>query len=145
MKIKSILLQLLLALIFAVIFRFIYFFVFDVFSFLGWGVMTIIFSLTLLALILFHWITNIFSPALSVISFVINFLIWVAEQVCFEKYFNQTFLYRDEETKFIFVFLFASFLFSLNKILIDFIFIKLGLKPTKNMMFENLIQKLKKK
>jgi hypothetical protein len=104
---------------------------------IGWHFLTVFYILILIGLISFYWLTSYTNIWLTILSFILNFIIWVTEQVNFEKLFHDTFFY--EENKFRYgVIVLGGILWTFNKLIIDRIFVLCKL----DLSLKNRIEKL---
>ena len=71
----------------------------------------------------FYFLTTFFNVGLTVISFVLNFILWVAEQVNLESTFHDSIVYQLNDRGFT-VCLLGGFLWATNKLILDWVFIK---------------------
>lgn len=107
---------------------------------IGYGFLTVFYVAILLGLIVFYFATTFLNGWQTVFSFVVNFIAWVAEQVNLENALHDRFIYRFKDDGFS-VFNLGGLLWTTNKILIDFIFIRQGNKVSRSRSrVENLIK-----
>ncbi len=114
-----------------------------IFSFLGYGVLLFAYIFILTGLIVFYRLTSILTIGWTVLSFIINFILWTAEQVLIEKKLHDTILYQEDGIAQVFVLTLGALLFAFNKILIDLILISVGVNCKKEMRIERIIKKIK--
>lgn len=88
---------------------------------IGWHFMTVIYVTILLSQITFYYLTTNFKLGWTVLSFVLNFILWTFEQVIIEKIFHDSFIYQRENWK-IGAYILGGLLWVTNKILIDHLF-----------------------
>lgn len=88
---------------------------------IGWHFLTVIYLTIFILQITFYYLTTNFKFGWTVLSFVINFIIWTIEQVVIEKNFHDSFIYQDENWK-IGSYVLGGLLWVTNKILIDQLF-----------------------
>ena len=74
-------------------------------------------------LIFFYLLTTQYEIGLTVLSFLLNLIFWIIEQVVIEEHFHNSFLYQDENAGAVFVLLLGTFLWTVNKIALDIIFL----------------------
>ena len=74
-------------------------------------------------LIFFYLLTTQYKIGLTVLSFLLNLIVWITEQVVIENHFHNSFLYQNENTGAIFVLVLGVFLWTVNKIVFDAIFL----------------------
>ena len=72
-------------------------------------------------LLLYYHLTNLHKFSLTILSFFLNFIVWTAEQVNLESEFHHTSFYQSGDNGFL-VILLGGFLWTTNKIILDFIF-----------------------
>lgn len=88
---------------------------------IGWHFLTVIYLTIFILQITFYYLTTNFKFGLTVLSFVLNFILWTIEQVVIEKNFHDSFIYQSENWK-IATYVLSGFLWVTNKILIDQLF-----------------------
>jgi len=127
---KTILLHLGLASAFSFLIAAFYLTIF-IFPDFGWYLLAVLYILIILAQILFYLLTTYTNAWLTILSFILNFLLWVTEQVNFESNFHDTFFYQNENFRCIIIIL-SGLLWGINKILLDriFIFLKVNTRLT---------------
>ncbi len=136
-------LQYLLSFVLAILIYFSTFFIEDIFPDIGYQILTYAYISILLGLILYYFLTTYLKIGLTILSFILNFIIWVAEQVNLEKEFHNTFFYQNDDAK-IFVVLLGGFLWTTNKLLIDTLYIKLKAYVRPLSKLDNLFKKVRK-
>lgn len=85
---------------------------------IGWHFLTVAYGLIFILQVLYYYLTSIFNIVLSIVSFIMNFLLWIIEQVQLEKVLHDSPFYQGENYK-IGVFILGGFLWATNKMLID--------------------------
>lgn len=114
----------------------------SLFSFLGYG--AFIFSYLLIGggLILFYKLTSVFIEKKWIfISFGINFIFWITEQILIEKEFSKTIFYQDEKISAMFVLSLGALLFAINKSILDEILIVFGAKTKDDIPIVQMLNK----
>lgn len=98
---------------------------------IGWHFLTVLYVLIVLGLITFYYLTTYTNIWLTILSFILNFILWVAEQVNLERFFHDTFFYQDNNFWFGVIVL-CGLLWAINKLIIDrlFILFKVNLSMT---------------
>ncbi len=98
---------------------------------IGWHFLTVFYVLIMLGLIAFYYLTTYTYIWLTILSFILNFILWVAEQVNLEKFFHDTIFYQDNNFRYGVIIL-GGLLWAINKIFIDrlFILLKVNLSST---------------
>ena len=96
-----------------------------VFPNIGWHFLTALYILIGLAQILYYFLTTYLNISMTVISFIANFILWVAEQVNLEKIFSESFFYKELGFA---VVLLGGVLWGINKIILDYIFFRMKVK-----------------
>ena len=92
-------------------------------EYLGWHLLTVMYLLIVLSLIFHYYKTSYHKPIwIVVISFIINFVVWVTEQVNIESMFQASWLYNDNKVG---AFMLGGLLWAINKFVIDFIYLKI--------------------
>ena len=91
-------------------------------EYLGWHLLTVMYLLIVLSLIFHYYKTSYHKPNQIVISFIINFVVWVTEQVNIESMFQASWLYNDNKVG---AFMLGGLLWAINKFVIDFIYLKI--------------------
>jgi hypothetical protein len=89
-----------------------------VFPDIGYGILTALYLFILIGQIYYYVLTTYYSIWLSFLSFVLNFILWVAEQVNFEKTFHDSFIYQTKDTGFM-VLVLGGLFWTINKIFLD--------------------------
>ena len=97
---------------------------------LGWHFLTAFYLLILSGLIVFYIMTTYTNLWLTILSFIFNLLLWVAEQVHLERLFGETFFYKESQWEFAVIVL-GGILWASNKLIIDrfFMLLKFNLSP----------------
>ncbi len=85
---------------------------------IGWHFLTVLYVLILLGLIAFYFLMTFTNFWLTILSFILNFILWVAEQVNFEKLFHDTFFYHNNKFRYGVIVL-GGLLWAINKLIID--------------------------
>jgi hypothetical protein len=88
---------------------------------IGWHFLTVIYGTIFILQITFYYLTTNFKFCWTVLSFVLNFVLWTIEQVVIEKNFHDSFIYQGEKWK-IGAYVLGGLLWVTNKILIDQLF-----------------------
>ena len=88
---------------------------------IGWGFLTVIYITIFLIQITFYYLTTNFKLGWTVLSFILNFVLWTFEQVIIEKTFHDSFIYSGENWK-IGTYILGGLLWVTNKIVIDQLF-----------------------
>jgi hypothetical protein len=88
---------------------------------IGWHFLTVIYVTIFILQITFYYLTTNFKFGWTVLSFVLNFILWTIEQVVIEKNFHDSFIYQGEKWK-IGAYVLGGLLWVTNKILIDQLF-----------------------
>jgi len=88
---------------------------------IGWHFLTVLYILILLGQIAFYYLTTYTNIWLTIFSFILNFLLWVAEQVNLESFFHDTFFYQDKNFRYAVIIL-GGLLWAINKLIIDRLF-----------------------
>ena len=89
---------------------------------IGWHFLTVLYLLIVLGQIAFYFLTTYTNIGLTILSFILNFVLWVAEQVNLESFFHDTFFYQDNNFRYAIVVL-GGLLWAINKLIIDRLFI----------------------
>lgn len=93
-----------------------------IFPNIGWHFLTVYFSLIGVAQITFYYLTTYTNIWFTVLSFILNFILWVAEQVNLESFFHDTFFYQDKNFRYAVIIL-GGLLWAGNKLIIDRLFV----------------------
>ena len=104
---------------------------------IGWHILTVLYVSIVLGLIAFYFLTTYINIWLTILSFILNFILWVAEQVNLERIFHDTFFYQDNNFSYAVIVL-GGLLWAINKLIIDRLFILLKL----NLSLTNRAEKL---
>lgn len=88
---------------------------------IGWHFLTVIYITILFLQIIFYYLATNFNIGWTVLSFILNFILWTFEQVIIEKSFHDSFIYQSENWK-IGAYILGALLWVINKILIDELF-----------------------
>lgn len=115
-----------------------------IFTNIGYGLLTVLYILILIAQILYYFLTSYTKWGLTILSFVLNFIIWVAEQVNLERTFEYSAFYQDDDFG-IKVTLLGGLLWATNKLLLDKLFEKFNLKMVTSNRLDNLWTNVTKK
>lgn len=105
---------------------------------IGWYFLTVLYVLIALGLIVFYRLTTYTKIWLTVLSFILNFVLWVAEQVNLERFFHDTFLYQDNRFRYAVIIL-GGLLWAFNKLIIDRLFILFKVNFTLTNRVENIL------
>lgn len=100
----------------------------SVFS-MGWHFLTLLYLLIFAAQISFYVFTSYHKLGFSFLGFALNFVLWISELVNLDKIMPPDFFYQSSlNTNIVY---FSSFLWALNKLIIDqiFIFFKVKFYP----------------
>jgi len=89
---------------------------------IGWHFLTVLYVLIVLGQITFYYLTTYTNIWLTILSFILNFILWVAEQVNLERFFHDTFFYQDNDFRYGVIIL-GGFLWAINKLIIDRLYI----------------------
>lgn len=89
---------------------------------IGWHFLTVLYILIVLGQILFYFLTTYTNIWLTILSFILNFVLWVAEQVNLESFFQDTFFYQEKNMRYAVIIL-GGFLWAINKQFIDRLFL----------------------
>jgi|GEM_PF-2893587 len=97
----------------------------------GWNPVFIVYVFIGMELILFYFLTSYTNVSLSVSSFIWNFIFSIIELVCLDSYFQEVLSRIYDYLKYS-VFALPGFLWAMNKLIIDrvFILMKFSLSPT---------------
>lgn len=85
---------------------------------IGWHFLTVVYIAIFFLQIAFYYLTTNFNFGWTVLSFILNFILWTFEQVIIEKSFHDSFIYQGELME-IGVYILGAILWVTNKILID--------------------------
>lgn len=88
---------------------------------IGWHFLTVIYITIFILQIAFYYLTTNFNFGWTVLSFVLNFVLWTFEQVIIEKNLHDSFIYKGDNYK-IGPLILGGLLWVTNKILIDKLF-----------------------
>ena len=88
---------------------------------IGWHFLTVTYITILVFQIIFYYLTTNYKFGWTVLSFILNFILWTFEQVTIEKNFHDSFIYKGDNYK-IGVLILGGLLWVTNKILIDKLF-----------------------
>ena len=108
-------------------------------SFAG-ALLLLIYLLTIAGLICFYILTTQYKAWLTILNFLLNFVLWITEQIMLEGRFYNSYFYQDENAAAIFVLIFGAFLWTLNKIAFDNIFKLFTPKLQEKTLFERLLK-----
>ena len=89
---------------------------------IGWHFLTVFYLLIVFGQIAFYYFTTYTNIWWTIVSFILNFILWVAEQVNLESYFHDTFFYQDKNLRYAVIIL-GGLLWAINKLIIDRLFI----------------------
>ena len=143
--IKNIYLHLLCSLFLTLFVGLFSYFLTTVFSFMGYGVFLFVYILIGVGLFYFYRLTTIFYRGLTILSFFLNFVLWTIEQVITEDKFHNSVIYQDEEIGRIFILAYGALLLSVNKLILDEIFILFKAKIKDKMRLVTLLETLRMK
>jgi predicted neutral ceramidase superfamily lipid hydrolase len=115
---KSILLHYSLAIILAILVVALTYMIVKLFPNIGYGILTFAYSFIFIGLICYYAMTTYYNAGFTILSFLLNFILWVAEQVNLEKLFQDTFVYRGTDFG-ITVTVLGGLLWTTNKLLLD--------------------------
>lgn len=121
MKLKALITHLILATVFAVLVGALNDLVILLLPAIGWHFLTVCYVLILIGLVAFYVLTTYNRIGWSTLSFILNFVLWVAEQVNLEKSFHDTFFYQSESFRYG-VLILGGLLWAINKMIIDNVF-----------------------
>ncbi len=85
---------------------------------IGWHFLTVLYILIVLGQIIFYFLTTYTNNWLTILSFILNFVLWVAEQVNLESFFQDTFFYQGKNMRYAVIIL-GGLLWAINKLFID--------------------------
>ncbi|MEJ5146917.1 hypothetical protein [Sphingobacterium sp. MYb388] len=88
---------------------------------IGWHFLTVMYITVITLQITFYYLTTNFKFGWTVLSFILNFILWTFEQVIIEKTFRDSIIYNGENGK-LGVYILGGLLWVTNKILIDKLF-----------------------
>lgn len=88
---------------------------------IGWHFLTVIYVTIFVLQIVFYYLTTNFKFGWSILSFILNFILWIFEQVIIEKTFHDSIIYKGENWN-VGVYILGGLLWVTNKILIDKLF-----------------------
>jgi len=88
---------------------------------IGWHFLTVTYITILVFQIIFYYLTTNYKFGWTVLTFILNFILWTFEQVTIEKNFHDSFIYKGDNYK-IGVLILGGLLWVTNKILIDKLF-----------------------
>ena len=88
---------------------------------IGWHFLTVIYITIFIFQITFYYLTTNYKFGWTVLSFIVNFILWTFEQVVIEKNFHDSFIYRGDNFK-AGALILGGLLWVTNKILIDKLF-----------------------
>lgn len=94
---------------------------------IGWHLLTVLYVLIVIGLIVFYFLTTYTNIWLTILSFILNFILWVAEQVNLESLFHDIFFYQDNNFRYGVIVL-GGLLWAINKLIIDRLFIVFKVK-----------------
>ena len=143
--IKNIYLHLLCSLFLTLFVGLFSYFLTTVFSFMGYGVFLFVYILIGVGLFYFYCLTTIFYRGLTILNFFLNFVLWTIEQVITEDKFHNSIIYQDEEIGRVFVLVYGALLLSVNKLILDEIFILFKAKTKDEMRLIKLLETFKMK
>jgi hypothetical protein len=121
---------------------FISFFLIEMIPSPGYQFLTYMYISILLGLVLYYFLMTYFKIRLTILSFILNFVLWVAEQVNISSEFQDTFLYHNDNFRIAIVIL-GGFLWTTNKILLDWLFIKMKANANSSNHLDKLLEKVK--
>jgi hypothetical protein len=107
---------------------------------IGWHFLTVLYILIVLGQIIFYFLTTYTNNWLTILSFILNFVLWVAEQVNLESFFQDTFFYQDKNMRYAVIIL-GGLLWAINKLFIDRLFIVFKV----NLSLTNRVDKILKR
>lgn len=94
---------------------------------IGWHLLTAFYLIIACAQITFYLLTTFTGLWLTILSFVLNFILWVAEQVNLESFFHDAAFYQDERFRYGVIVL-GGLLWAFNKLVIDRLYIVLKVR-----------------
>ena len=116
----------------------------SIFSFLGYGAFIFSYILIIGGLIIFYKLTSILKEkGWTFLSFGLNFIFWITEQILIELEFGKTIFYQDEKISAIFVLVLGAFLFAFNKSILDEIMILFGAKTKEEILIVKILKRKK--
>lgn len=107
---------------------------------IGWHFLTVLYVLILLEFIVFYRLTTYTKIWLTLLSFILNFVLWVVEQVNLERFFHDTFFYQDNRFRYAVIIL-SGILWAFNKLIIDRLFILFKANLSLTNRIENILQR----
>ena len=115
-----------------------------VFPDIGYHFLTVLYILIISAQILFYYATTYNNVWLTILSFILNYILTTAEQVNIEHKFHDTPFYQGEDFRYGVIVL-CGLLWGTNKLLLDRLFIFLKAKTSLTNRADNLLTQLTKK
>jgi hypothetical protein len=112
---------------------------------MGYGVFLFVYILIGVGLFYFYRLTTIFYRGLTILNFFLNLVVWTTEQVITEDKFHHSIIYQDEEIGRVFVLVYGALLLSVNKLILDEIFILFKAKTKDEMRLVKLLETFKMK
>ena len=85
---------------------------------IGWHALTIIYATIFVMQITFYYLTTNFKFGWTALSYILNFILWIIEQVIIEKTFHDSIIYNSEKWK-VGAYILGGLLWVTNKIIID--------------------------
>lgn len=85
---------------------------------IGWHFLTVLYSVILLLQVVFYYLASYHSLRWTVLNFVVNYVLWVFEQVQIEQSFGDSFIYQGEKNG-VYVLVLGAILWVTNKLLFD--------------------------
>jgi predicted neutral ceramidase superfamily lipid hydrolase len=110
----------------------------------GYEILTYIYISILLGLFYYYFLTTYLKVGLTILSFTLNFILWVAEQVSLSSQFHDTFLYQNDNFR-VTVVILGGLLWATNKLLLDKLFIKLKADASSSNRLDILLGRVKNK
>lgn len=98
---------------------------------IGWHLLTFLYVLTTIGQVSFYYLTTYTNVGLTILSFILNYIIWVVQQVNLERTFHGSIFYKDNDFGYGVIVL-SGLLWAINKLIIDrmFISVKVNLSST---------------
>ena len=92
--------------------------VLTIFPSIGWNILGVLYITIFTFQIAFYYLTTNFRLSWTILSFVLNFVLWTTEQVIIERTFHDSFIYQGGDWK-LGVYILGGFLWVTNKIILD--------------------------
>ncbi len=107
---------------------------------IGWGFLWNIYGYIFFGLVLFYYFTSFHNKWITIGSFLINFILWVAEQVITECHFHNSPFYQKDSNYWL-VFLLGGLFWGINKVVLDVIFFQFKIKMKLENKLETFLNK----